>query len=204
MEEDDAEGLVIAITALEYDADVYSTAGLTRKIREKKTGILPKDANEALTSSENQAMVNSGNMISALAGLFNYSGIPQSATVTYEDSILIDAITFTAPYNGSYLGQVLFDQNSSGATGQSNDNVLVFVELYSTSGLIVSESSGGIGAYYWTDFALSIFATLTKGEQYQLQLRVLHKTPNNPSSAANFTVSFNIFTVGAAGSLQTN
>jgi len=52
MEEDDAEGLVIAITALEYDADVYSTAGLTRKIREKKTGIIPKDANEGLTASD--------------------------------------------------------------------------------------------------------------------------------------------------------
>ena len=55
MEEDDAEGLVISITALEYDADVYSTTGLTRKIREKKTGIIPKDANEALTNLDNQA-----------------------------------------------------------------------------------------------------------------------------------------------------
>jgi hypothetical protein len=205
MEEDDAEGLVIAITALEYDADVYSTAGLNRKIREKKTGIVPKDANEALTSSDNQAMVNSGNMISALAGLFNYSGIPQSATVTYEDAILIDAITFTAPYTGSYLGQILFDQNSSAANGQSNDNVVAFVDLYdSSNNEIASESSGGKGAYAWTDFSVSIFATLTKGQVYQLQLRVLHKTPTFPSATANFTVSFNIFTVGRAGSLQTN
>lgn len=204
MEEDDAEGLVISITALEYDADVYDTTGLTRKIREKKTGIVPKDANEALTSSENQAMVNAGNMISALAGLRTYSGIPQSAAVTYEDSVLIDVFTFTAPYTGSYLAQILFDQNSSGALGLNDDRVLVFAELYSTAGLVASESSGGPGAYYWTDFAVSLFATLTAGEQYQLQLRFLHITPtSNPSTNASVTVSFNIFTTGRAGSALT-
>ena len=55
MQEEDAEGLVISITALEYNSDVYSTDGLTRTLREKKTGIVPKAANQSLTSIDNQA-----------------------------------------------------------------------------------------------------------------------------------------------------
>lgn len=48
MQEEDAEGLVISITALEYNSDVYSTDGLIRTLREKKTGITPKAANSTL------------------------------------------------------------------------------------------------------------------------------------------------------------
>ena len=54
LEEDDSEVLELSITALEYDADVYSTADLTRKIRSKKTGITPKAANQTLTGLDNK------------------------------------------------------------------------------------------------------------------------------------------------------
>jgi hypothetical protein len=50
--EDDSEGLNIAITALEYSADVYSTAGLVRNERTKKTGILLRSMNPAVQASE--------------------------------------------------------------------------------------------------------------------------------------------------------
>ena len=55
IEEDDGDVLAISITALEYNEDIYNTEGLTRKLREKKTGIVPKAANTALTSLDNQA-----------------------------------------------------------------------------------------------------------------------------------------------------
>jgi hypothetical protein len=55
IEEDDGDVLAISITALEYSEDIYSTTGLTRKLREKKTGIVPKAANTALTNLDNQA-----------------------------------------------------------------------------------------------------------------------------------------------------
>ena len=57
--ENDEETLSISITALEYSADVYDTAGLTRTERTKKTGIVPKAANTALTSNDNNANANS-------------------------------------------------------------------------------------------------------------------------------------------------
>lgn len=55
IEEDDGDVLAISITALEYNEDIYNTEGLTRKLREKKTGIVPKAANTALTNLDNQA-----------------------------------------------------------------------------------------------------------------------------------------------------
>jgi hypothetical protein len=55
LEEDDSDVLQLSITALEYDADVYSTADLNRKIRSKKTGITPKAANQTLISKDQYA-----------------------------------------------------------------------------------------------------------------------------------------------------
>lgn len=56
VEESDDDVLGISITALEYDANVYSTAGLTREVREKKTGIIPKATNTAVANSENASL----------------------------------------------------------------------------------------------------------------------------------------------------
>jgi hypothetical protein len=58
LEEDDSDVLQLSITALEYDADVYSTADLNRKIRSKKTGITPKAANQTLVKIDNSATTN--------------------------------------------------------------------------------------------------------------------------------------------------
>jgi len=51
LQEDDTEGLEISITALEYDANVYSTAGLVRKERTKRTGIILASQNEQIQLS---------------------------------------------------------------------------------------------------------------------------------------------------------
>jgi hypothetical protein len=52
MSENDEDVISVTIRALEYDANVYSTAGLIRKERNKKTGIVPKASNAALTQSD--------------------------------------------------------------------------------------------------------------------------------------------------------
>lgn len=58
VEEEDTEGLGISITALEYDENVYSTDGLIRKVREKKTGILPKDNNDNIANNDSLGVAN--------------------------------------------------------------------------------------------------------------------------------------------------
>ena len=50
--EEDDNGITISITAKEHDVSLYSTDGLTRKERKKKTGIVPKSANSALSGAD--------------------------------------------------------------------------------------------------------------------------------------------------------
>lgn len=59
IEESDDEVLGIAITALEYSADIYSTSGLTRKVRNKNTGIKFKQSNTALQEADDASVTGS-------------------------------------------------------------------------------------------------------------------------------------------------
>jgi len=81
LEEDDSEALTIAITAIEYDENVYSTDGLVREIRDKKNGIVPEQINEAIIESKDVDQTNTllrllaGNAIAGLLGrLFKAEG----------------------------------------------------------------------------------------------------------------------------------
>ncbi len=56
-EDTDGGGLELSIQALEYDESIYDSSGLVREQRTKKTGIIPKSMNSALTNSDNQATI---------------------------------------------------------------------------------------------------------------------------------------------------
>lgn len=69
VEEEDGDALSISITALEYDANIYSTSGLIRTERTKRNGILIKTMNPAITASEESNFSsNMLNMLLPLAG----------------------------------------------------------------------------------------------------------------------------------------
>jgi hypothetical protein len=70
IEEVDEEGITINITALEYSADVYSTAGLVAVEKTKKTGIQLKENNETLQDLDDAKVALSiGRMLAANVGL---------------------------------------------------------------------------------------------------------------------------------------
>ena len=70
LEEVDDDVIGINITAMEYDANVYSTAGLVFKERTKKTGILLKQQNTTLQELDDAGVAGSiGRMIAANVGL---------------------------------------------------------------------------------------------------------------------------------------
>lgn len=70
LEEVDEEGITINITALEYSADVYSTAGLVAVEKSKKTGIKLKENNETLKDLDDAKVALSiGRMLAANVGL---------------------------------------------------------------------------------------------------------------------------------------
>ena len=126
--EDDTDdgSIVLSISAFEYDASVYNN-DLTVVARDKKTGIVPKGANAALTASDQAAAANASanslfnnadfmnNLQSTLASyLGNIGGLPLAEH--YHNTLLNGdgstqqgvqtLISFWPPVVGSYLIQV--------------------------------------------------------------------------------------------------
>lgn len=75
-EEDGDDGVFnIAITALEYDASIYSTTGLTKTTRTVDNGIVPEEQNEAIQTSQD---VSTGTQLLRLLGTTFATGLLNS------------------------------------------------------------------------------------------------------------------------------
>lgn len=110
--EDDANDgvLTLTITALEYDADVYSTAGLTRTERNRSTGLInPTVLKEAdvINNVNNgfpwRAYTFFANTIILPANSYkDYSGAAPNYNVV-NLSVIDTGFSYTAPISGSYM-----------------------------------------------------------------------------------------------------
>ena len=123
--EDDSDdgNIQLQITALEYSESVYDDSGLVRTERNKKTGIIPKSQNTALTGSDNEATANSLNdalknqaLLLALLKAFGPTTQGGSGVLSQVRSFALGALqanfptgntislgaTFTAPMTGVY------------------------------------------------------------------------------------------------------
>lgn len=117
--------------------------------------------------------------------------------------------TFTIPASiGNTLGykiDVVADQNSSGAIGgrgsawtEDEDTIKVSTQLFDITGggnvTIISEGSGGVGAFFWTDFVTVGFANLAVGNTYKIEFGGVNFTESNPTANCNVTFGWNVFT----------
>ena len=159
-----------------------------------------------------RAQLGQGYQYSVSAGKLT-SIITQSANVS--DFKVIGNSFFTVPASiGNVMGfkiDVIFDQNSSGARGgrgalwgENDDSVAVESILFDYTGNVVgniinNETSGGVGAQYWTDFVMTGFGNLTPGTQYGIQFQGVNYTESFPTGNANITVGWNIYTNNNAG-----
>lgn len=92
-EEDDEEGnILFGITALEYNADVYSTTGLTRSERSKSSGIVQKINNEAVQTAEDANV--GGQIARLLIGNAAASLLKNFLSVDEETGVLTNDIAF--------------------------------------------------------------------------------------------------------------
>jgi hypothetical protein len=167
-------------------------------------------ANSATSGTIFQAQLSQGYQYSVSAGKLT-AIIPQSANINVSYSL--GTSTFTVPTSiGNTLGykiDTIFDQNSSGAEGgrgnqapnfygEPEDYIAVSSRIYegpNTSGaLINSETSGGPGAQFWTDFALVGFANLVAGNTYTMSFAAINYTESANTANANITVGWNVFT----------
>ena len=160
-----------------------------------------EDAGNIQTISNNlSGGVLDGAMISASAGTTTQSGLGQTAgAVMYQT-------TFTAPFAGGYKLDAIIDQNSSGAQGgrgsywsENNDTVSVAFTIatgnYASLGgsVVTSAGSGGVGAFFWTDFVLTNQATLSTGTTYYLEFSYVQQTASIPAANASFDISWNVY-----------
>jgi hypothetical protein len=226
VEEQDADDgtIVLSITAMEHNDDVYSTAGLVRQQRSANTGITYADAN--ITVQEDRQLAGVENTTKGLLlplaasaalrfanSLFTRNNIEESllpkgfqvsaVNGQYRNTALAHtgapfpyvqyySVNFEPQYTGKYIGQVLFDQNTSQANGGANDIIRVGVDIVdSTGSVIATERSGGEGTWYWTDWFLGLQCNLVAGETYTLRLLYVNDTATVGPMDLNAT--WNIF-----------
>lgn len=127
--------------------------------------------------------------------------LPGSGTPTYRVlPVTPSNWQFIAPVTGNYNITLIADQDTSSAVGgrgsamgEHVDFVSAAVDLVDQSATTVgSQGSGGTGAFYWTDFAMSFPATLTAGDAYQVVLGYFAYTGLNPGAPINWTMNVTV------------
>ena len=142
-----------------------------------------------------------GLMISAISGYQTTSGLAQTAAAQMGSTV-----TFTPPFNGTYKVDVIFDQNASGAKGgrgndggwgEPEDIIAVGAELSyaGNSTVITYPGSGGPGAQYWTDFAVTSVVSLSTSHSYNLKFYYTQQTASANTATASFDISYNVYSI---------
>ena len=105
---------------------------------------------------------------------------------------------------GTYKIDTIIDQNTSGAQGgrgtffsEDTDQIVFNVKIrdQTTGGSVYSEATGGVGAFYWTDFATSGLVTLVSTKNYKVEITMINYTESIPSATASVTLGYNIYTI---------
>lgn len=132
------------------------------------------------------------------------------STTSLGSSATMYNFDFTPDISGNYKFDAIIDQNGSGAAGgrgnvspgywgEDMDWVQVYVILTEGSGTggtqLLYLTSGGPGAQYWTDFAVTGFTNLTAGQTYNIEFQYQLYTESNPSGTGSFDLSWNVYTV---------
>ena len=60
---------------------------------------------------------------------------------------------------------------------------------------VVTEASGGRGAFFWTDFAMSQVATLNTSLYYRMIFTAVNYTNDGAGGVADMTVSWTVYSV---------
>lgn len=143
-------------------------------------------------------------MVSDAAGLVTVSGLTPQSNISDPFLQMGANVNFTASQSATYKIDCIIDQNSSGSLGgrgthysEDTDSVAVAFDLIDnvTSTVVSTSTSGGIGAFSWTDYVITGVVSLVQGRSYTLQFLYLCYTESNPSTNASFDISYNVFTI---------
>jgi hypothetical protein len=149
-------------------------------------------------------LVGKGAMLIATVGSGNNPAVPTD-TGGFGFFETVATTTFVAPYTGQYKLDVIMDQNRSGANGgrgpdwsEIEDAIAVGYILSDITGggstEIASETSGGLGAFGWTDFAMTTVVSLTAGRTYRLLFDASGYTESNLGETIDITYGWAVYT----------
>jgi len=146
---------------------------------------------------------NGSPMIIAHTDAASNIAVAQSATNTTYNAVYTGA-NFSPDLTGVYKIDMIIDQNGSGAIGgrgssfsENEDKIVFNIQVVDVAGptSIYSESTGGPGAFYWTDFVTSGLVTLDSTKNYKVVVEMINYTESNPSASADVTLGYNVYTV---------
>lgn len=204
-EEDAEDGTIqLAITALEYDANVYDTSGLIRTERNKKTGIVPKSQNAALSASDMQALSSKLKVQPVLFTFFN-NLITLNETLSSDfltasmsdprnryNTTFYYTIPITSVYKVKYLlnwgGTTISPAPGSGDYYESPESVMKGVQiLLRVNGVWNPRSQSYTGdqrVQLLEDHYLEDYVYLNKGDQVEFWVNAIcNYGPNHPFAA---------------------
>lgn len=191
VEQDNDDGtLTMAITALEYDPDVYSLSGLQITERNRQTGISAKSLNTATTASDNKASLKLGlsdtAKASGLALAFNAATgiyeltqggklvtIPASSAIitwTYDDGVDLDIRCRIYSPN---LGQNSVDDYLGWTGDEGTGGSSTFVWPNSATDFIIKWCGDNTGPGGNPDAAESVYANVSKFKELYPKTRYL-------------------------------
>ena len=150
-------------------------------------------------------LVENGAMIVGDVGQVNVGNCPANGS-NASSYTTVASSTFVSRYTSSYKVDVIVDQNTSGAIGargadfgEDEDIVRVRYQLFDISGggnvYIGGESSGGVGAFFWTDYSMTGIVDLEATKTYKINFETSLYTESN-NVDGDFTFGWNIYTAG--------
>lgn len=131
----DSGEIVLEITAIEYDANVYNTDGLIRTERNRINGIRSRGVNEALDEKDTEALVNR-NGLQTQVFIFSTPFLLFPGDLNYH--VLDTGFSFIAPYTGVY--KIVYEVNWGGTPGIPYPplgvfkNSIMYIELTDSQG----------------------------------------------------------------------
>lgn len=194
-EDDSGDGTInISITAVEYDDATYSDEGLTRKDRNKRTGILPKDMNDVLDGNDTDALN---------ARIRRWHKVWEAPFVDCIDDMQFHnhnfGLTFTAPFTGIYKYSVFFNwgvylredgSEPAPPSGIVRGNKL-YVAINNVDHIPADPSAEtGLTGSRWTpildDYNMSIIFEANKGDTIMPKYSYITNWPTNWTPPAGY------------------
>lgn len=183
-EEDDEEGnIVLSITALEYDANVYNYSDINYYLRNKNNGLRPT-TNTAVTASQNGAVgaqvvdainnpVYKPSIVTGLVtggGLLSMVAAFQGPVISHpgNDQYLYTTIgTLTLPYTGNYKVRYFINWGGSGSPGPDgvikNSEMRLFLNNVQQN-IGLASFTGDLNVQLYEDHFLEGFVYGTAGQ----------------------------------------